>query len=1366
MPERMRWPVLHCGSHNVNGLTTAAAVDAAAAFWRQAGFQVVFLQEPHLTFHTRTAIERRLLRHGWVAYISLSPPGPSGRGRGGTAILIRRELLRSGVVSADGGEGAAAAVHGPEGRFTALPVRWCGHHLHLCSIYLPSGDSSAQRQYITNHLAPLAAAARAAGCQLLWGGDFNFVPSPPHDRLAAAAVAPAVAAAHPDAGTQRRWEEALPELVDAWRQRHPTRRSFTYVVPHHASRLDRFYVSAPLVARVAGCTIGRLSVGDHRPISLKLAGLRPCALGPHRARVRLGFLSSAPLVQDLQAWLDQELAGAPADHLGTLLWWPSFKRRLAERCAALHRASRQLAQGASQAGDALHALHARLDSGDDSVLPDILAARQQFAAALAAAEVEQALRRRQAWVHAGERPGPALSRRFQLPQQERHIAALRSAGGRLVTSGLACAQRAARYWAGVSAPPATDPAAQQEVLQALAAGRRLGEAQAAALGAPVVTEAEVARALRSAPPGRSPGLDGIPVELYRRFKATFFSILARLYTAISTLGQVPAGFTDGLITILYKAGDRADPANYRPITLLCTDYRLYAKVLALRLNACLADVIDQEQTAFVPGRRIGENVLALQCLPELLRRQGRWAVCVFCDFRKAYDTLDRGFLFRAMATLGVGEGFLAMVRLLLADTRARATVNRWVSTPEASLAGVRQGCPLAPLLYLFIAQALLCLLRARGLGIDIAGQRLTALQFADDAEALLPSLDALPPFLSAMATFGDATGQRLNVEKTKVLPIGAVPPGLPPTTHGLQVVSEATSLGVTFGTAPDPAAAAGRWQQLLEGAQASYGRIASLRRLSIFGRGFASSAYGVSRLLYRAEFSGHPPAAVVGALQHATSKLVGRGLAPHAQRRKFAGVAGDMLAGRPAEGGFGALPWLEHISARHAWWGLQLLVAPAGAPWLAIARSLLAACCGDMGGHGLGLLYWPATEPLPGAAALLPQPLHRMHAALASLPRPVGVASPVPGPWCWAAPLWGNPFFISTDFPDGIDHSFLDFAAAGIATLGELLHLRQALAAVPSQAAYQMVWVAQLRRSYAFAERHVAAERVALLLAALPPGWVLAAQAAAAEVAAGRVPPPEPSEAMAAMIPCLAWQRSAAAAPLTLRTYTVREGTALLTAPQRRRRLQSYFAPFAVEAAGAAHDGSSHEVQALLRRLWRLRCDNGLKEPFWLLAHNGLPTAARLQTTCQCGAAAHGDRLHHYWACPVAAAVVSTVAAAAGCNISRPTIWLCRAPPGIHAGVWDLVCLAAVAAMDHGRRTLYALSTGPPPATPLPAIAARSARARFWSHLTDFIAYGCAPLSWRDPCPTGHPFIHVDPATSRLTVHCPEAAAATPPHAA
>jgi hypothetical protein len=156
----------------------------------------------------------------------------------------------------------------------------------------------------------------------------------------------------------------------------------------------------------------------------------------------------------------------------------------------------------------------------------------------------------------------------------------------------------------VSAQPAVDPAARQEVLQALATGRRLSAAQAQQLGATAVQPAEVLRALRSAPSGKSPGHDGLPVELYRKFKAVFAPFLARLFTAITTLGSLPARFHEGLITIIHKRGERSDPANYRPITLLCTDYRLFAKVLALRLNVCVGDIIDREQTAFVPGRQI------------------------------------------------------------------------------------------------------------------------------------------------------------------------------------------------------------------------------------------------------------------------------------------------------------------------------------------------------------------------------------------------------------------------------------------------------------------------------------------------------------------------------------------------------------------------------------------------------------------------------------------------------------------------------------------------------------------------------------------------------------------------------------------
>ena len=965
--QRARAPVLRCGSHNVNGLTAGARVGLAAADWLRAGYHLVMVQETHLTLFSAVKVQQQLGRLGWKCYFAHSPPGPTGRPRGGTAILVRSALVRDGTFVVAGGE--AAVQRHAEGRYIALPVRWSGHRLHICSIYMPN-DSTSQRRLIADALGPLATSAGTR--QLLWGGDFNFVPSLCLDRLH-----PGGGGQHPDPSTQRRWQEALPNLLDSFRARHPGRRTYTYHRPGTASRLDRIYITPSLLPHLAICAVRDRSFSDHRPVSLTLVGLQPSAVGPGPCRVRTAFLSTPSLVPQLQVWLGQQLQAAPADedHHGMLIWWPHFKRSLAAKCGELHRATRLLSGQAEAAGAQLAALHQRVDDGDAAALPGVIAARQQFVAASRHSLGGSALRQRQVWWHRGERPSPGLTKRLQPPQQDRVVPALRGPTGRLLTSGSACAQRTANFWAGISAQPATDPAAQQEVLAALAGGRQLSAAQAAALATQAVEPAEVRQTLRHAPSGKSPGPDGIPLELYRRCKTIFIPLLARLFTAIATLGDLPAGFHEGLITTLYKSGERSDPASYRPITLLGNDYRLYAKLLARRLNPCLAGIIDPEQTAFVPGRSIGENIMLLQSLPHLLRRPGeaageaRSAIVAFCDFRKAYDTVDRGFLFSAMHALGVGPGFIAMARLLLTNTKARALVNGHISTPAAFAAGVRQGCPLAPLLYLFTSQALLRLLKARGIGIAVAGTHITAAQYADDTEALLESTEQVPAFLDAMGTFGDASGQRLNPDKTVLLPIGVPQPALPPTVHGLRVVSTATALGLTFASAGDPPP---DWPTLVGGVERCYGRLAC-RAMSVFGRGFASAAYGMSKILYHAEFADLPPAATLTRLHKITAKVVDRCEPPNAGRG-FPGLAGWVLPGRPSEGGFGTLPVEEHIYSRHARWCLQLIVGPAEVPWIAVARALLCRCASEVGGSPLGLLLWRPGAFLPGMVSPLPPP--------------------------------------------------------------------------------------------------------------------------------------------------------------------------------------------------------------------------------------------------------------------------------------------------------------------------------------------------------------------------------------------------------
>lgn len=135
-----------------------------------------------------------------------------------------------------------------------------------------------------------------------------------------------------------------------------------------------------------------------------------------------------------------------------------------------------------------------------------------------------------------------------------------------------------------------------------------------------------------------------------------------------------------------------------------------------------------------------------------------------------------------MAAVGVGPGFCRWAGLLMDGTASSAVVNGFWSSRVRIRDGVRQGCPLAPLLYLFVGLALHCWLQSQGFGVEIPGGTLTTSQFADDAHVPLTGRPQVQPFRAAMAVFAAASGQRLNESKVELAPLGlaAVPPPPPP----------------------------------------------------------------------------------------------------------------------------------------------------------------------------------------------------------------------------------------------------------------------------------------------------------------------------------------------------------------------------------------------------------------------------------------------------------------------------------------------------------------------------------------------------------------------------------------------------------
>ena len=1091
-PREGTTQLLRIGSHNVRSLLGSGYNNAAqriAQFlrqWARQRLDIVCLQETRVTddlvSKARTVIHdlSRALHAGqWTSWWD---PAPDGRHGGGTAILIRSALLTSGALTFPGAQTQPTASG--DGRLLHLPVRWGGHTFTLLSAYLPSSDPAAQRIFIQQRLRPLIA---DAGLHV-WAADFNFVNLPALDSSNPLARTS-------DNRTTAEFNEACPGMIDTFRLVHPNRRAYTYVHPAGASRIDRIMVSGALEAAVYSSDTASGTPADHRITHTTLRATRGAdSPGPGLPRTRLHFLDHEDLCAALTHWVTSTTASAPTDPDDLINWWPGFKRALALSATRLNHTARtrQIMGAAEEAAAQAQAdsILAEAEDGDMAALPRAVRARsaQAEAAQRAVAGVER--RTRHMWLRTGERPNPALTSQLRPPSTTRRIPALRRPNGTLCNDQQQLPNIMVDYWQQIGAQQPTHPHARACVLDALRAqGRSCPPETAAAMGEAVVTVGEVRTALQKAPPGRAPGADGLPVEIYQRTNCA--PLLAAVFTAVGQTNRVPEGFLDGVISSFFKADDPTQPANYRPITLLGTDYRTLARVLKQRLLPVFDRLIDPVQTAFLTGRRIADSVLLLQLLPALLRAERRTCIVAFLDFYKAYDTLNRDFLYACLHEMGLGEGFITWVRRLHTGTRSAALVNGFLSHWVDIAAGVRQGCPLAPILYLAPAQALVAWLQHQQIGISLADVRLTASQFADDCSALLRRLADVPRFKAVMDVFHAASGQRLNNRKVKLLPLGTftrtTQPADPPSPdaagnalaaavavtpadmaapaagteiEGFRIVADATTLGVRFADRPTPD------QQTVSIAPVrdSLEKVAGLH-LSAFGRAFAASGYSISRVMYHWEFMGMPRVTEMSGLMADIAAVVDRRIRPSARensdRRRAPGIGVACMPIPPSIGGLGLLPVNEHIRARHACLVARGILGMCGLLdmnplWtrvlLAILRYIhpaahplcLLAVRGDTReGQSITVLGRPVPK---GCMALT-----RLLTAFAFLPQPIIVDAQhlVPGAWCCHIPLWGNPLLLDGGTGRTLDEQFGDLRSVrGFDTMGVAVRCFSAMSPV------------------------------------------------------------------------------------------------------------------------------------------------------------------------------------------------------------------------------------------------------------------------------------------------------------------------------
>ena len=251
-----------------------------------------------------------------------------------------------------------------------------------------------------------------------------------------------------------------------------------------------------------------------------------------------------------------------------------------------------------------------------------------------------------------------------------------------------------------------------------------------------ITEEELRKAAMSMENDKSPGIDGLTTNFYKHFWPLIANSLTRVYNYAFLVGNLSVSQRRGIISLLFKKGDRTLLKNWRPITLLTTDYKILTKALANRLQKVLPSLVHTDQTASILGRTINDNSRLLHDVIYYANENNILLAVISVDQLKAFDRVAHSFLFKALERFGFGPSFIHWIKVIYNSVSSSVKTNGWLTSFVKLERGLRQGCPLSMPLYVLTAETMAINIRKNpnihGILSPQSEKEVKLSQFADD----------------------------------------------------------------------------------------------------------------------------------------------------------------------------------------------------------------------------------------------------------------------------------------------------------------------------------------------------------------------------------------------------------------------------------------------------------------------------------------------------------------------------------------------------------------------------------------------------------------------------------------------------------
>ena len=284
-----------------------------------------------------------------------------------------------------------------------------------------------------------------------------------------------------------------------------------------------------------------------------------------------------------------------------------------------------------------------------------------------------------------------------------------------------------------------------------------------------ITKEEIKRAIKETASGKSAGVDAITAEVLKVDLETAASTLEEIFRCIWDKVSIPDDWKKGIIVKLPKKGDLTCAGNWRGITLLCVPAKIMGKIIMRRFKDQVNARLRREQAGFRPGRGTREQTFTLRNIIEQSLEWNATLYLVFIDYMKAFDSIHQDTLWKIMKLYGIPSKFIKLVRMFYTDVKCSVVSEGGLTNWFEVKSGVKQGCVMSGFLFLLVVDWIMSqAVKDKNTGIRWnMMEQLEDLDFADDIALLASNWNQLRRKLDRIKLYGDQTGLRINIGKTK-----------------------------------------------------------------------------------------------------------------------------------------------------------------------------------------------------------------------------------------------------------------------------------------------------------------------------------------------------------------------------------------------------------------------------------------------------------------------------------------------------------------------------------------------------------------------------------------------------------------------